>query len=153
MDNPGACSDDWMQEQEERIEHLHDAFECDFSTLDPPEDLSCWSQALEDGDVDPFVAGELSNLAARDEMGKAEATRVLHHLMKPGQDFKKGPSRWAHSAIGECIEYPDNWAVWESKDPHKGATKIKANHKDPRASQDPEEAEATWELREVAVPR
>ena len=74
--------------------------------------------------MDRLVAGELSNLAGRDAMGKAEASRILDHLMKPGEEFNKGPSRWAHTAIEESIKYLGNWQHWESQDPHVGASTV-----------------------------
>ena len=152
QEHPGAVDPRYIEKQEERIKNLNDVLDNDFSTLDPPKDLSCWAEELEDGQVDRFVAGELSNLAGRDAMGRAEASRILYHLMKPGEEFKKGPSRWAHTAIEESIQYLGNWQHWESQDPHIGASTVKAHDKDPRAKE-PQDHQDPWEPRGVAVSR
>ena len=153
QEHQGAISQKYMDAQQDRIEELKEAFDNDYSTLDPPDDLACWAKELEEGEVDSFVAGEFGHLASKDEMGKAEATRILHHLMKPGEEFTKGPSRWLHKAISESMEYLNNWACWESKDPHIGASRIEGNKRDPRAPREHQYPQGKWETRDVPVPQ
>ena len=73
-------------------------------------------------DISPLTLRESNTLALEGKMGMAESTRVLQHLMKPGIEFKKGPSRWLHSSIEESMEYLQNWKCWESRDPLESFT-------------------------------
>ena len=118
--------------------NLHQAFAEPWSTLDPPADLSCWSDELKKEDVTEFVEFELRYLALKDNMGNAEATRVLQHFFNSHQQFDV-PSKWLRSSIGESMDYLENWKCWESRDPHVGPTQYKANKNNPRPRQEPQD--------------
>ena len=149
----GAASsgipDIYMLQQDERMRDLRLAMQSAWSTLDPPEQISCWTEDLKAFGVDGFVVAELEFLARKDKMGHTEAIRILAHFTRPGLVFKRGPSQWLHSAIEESVAYMDNWKHWESRNAHVGPTHYKASQHDPRPRQEAQDRRPA----EVDVPQ
>ena len=119
-DHPGIISDAVIEALDQRHDELVAAMDGEHSTLDPPDDLSNYSEILKDGEISELTAVEFASLASRDAMGKAEATRLLRHLTKPGVDFITGPSQRLHHGIEQSLEYLSEWQRWESQNPHYG---------------------------------
>ena len=105
------------QEINEGMEDLHGAFRRAWSTLDPPENLACWGEALQELEVNPHVAERLADLAAESAMGRAEASRVLHHFFKVNPH---GASKYLNRAIDGCWQYMKDWRLYEGRTPDLG---------------------------------
>ena len=114
-----------FQKRLEAVERFRDEFlESPMMTLEPPYNMSKWARVLEAVGADAAVAGRLANLAATDPMAHAEATRILHHLLKPGGPGSTGrPSGWLNSIVSEAEEYLAHWEEWESQRPWTGASR------------------------------
>jgi len=94
------------------------AWERLWSTLDPPETLACWGEALEEIGVEPWAAERLRDLASHSAMGRAEASKILWHLFKGSS--KGNPSKYLISAVSDAWRYMDDWALYESASPDWG---------------------------------
>lgn len=101
------------------LEDLKGAFSRKWSTLDPPKNLACWGEALEELQVEGYIAENLADLAADSPMGLAEASRVLVHLWKRIQELGN-PSKYLHTAIQSSWEYMRDWRSYESAAPDLG---------------------------------
>jgi len=95
------------------------AFSRDWSTLDPPEDLSSWGEALGELGVDLHVCQLFADLANRSALGHAEASRILAHPFKPGPP-KGTPSKYLFMAIQDSQRYLDDWRLYEAERPDAG---------------------------------
>ena len=84
-------------------------------SLAPPVHLENWADVLVEAEVDDKAIGDFGRLAARDRFGKAEASRLLAHMVKPGAQFREGASRWLSKAVEEANRYLDGgWREWEA---------------------------------------
>lgn len=101
----------------ENRQDLDGAFRRAWSTLDPPANLACWGQALEELDVNPHVALRFADLAAENAMGRAEATRILHHFFKVNP---YGASKYLNRALDGAWEYLRDWRHFEGQTPDLG---------------------------------
>lgn len=108
---PGRFAD--LEDIEEFREHVLGA---PLWTFEPDEALSVWAEVLESLGVDGSAARRLATLAQRDpRMGRAEATRILAHLLKPGTSFQRGPSGWVSRSVEDAEDYLVHWAEWEGR--------------------------------------
>ena len=107
------------EEIREALKDLEGAFSRKWSTLDPPKNLSCWGEALDELQVDGVCAENLADLAADSSMGLAEASRVLVHFWKRAGDMQN-PSKYLHTAIKSSWEYFASWRSYESSAPDLG---------------------------------
>ena len=112
-------NEDLAKENRERMLDLMGAFRREWSTLDPPESLACWGQALEELEVDSWAAERLADLALTDPMGRAEAVRILAHLFKQAS-ILKSPSKYLLKAIDGASQYLHDWRLYEAQTPDLG---------------------------------
>ena len=105
------------QDINEHMEDLEGAFRRAWSTLDPPANLACWGEALQELEVNPHVAERLGDLCAENDMGRAETTRVLHHFFKVNP---YGASKYLNRAIDGCWGYLKDWKLFEAATPDLG---------------------------------
>ena len=89
----------------------------DAMVVSPDEGLICWAGALQSMDVEERGLQEFALLAQNTPAGQAEATKILHNLMRHPGNWNTDATGWIRRSIQDSTTYLHEWRAHEGTRP------------------------------------
>ena len=87
------------------------------ATVSPEEGFVCWAHLLKAYEMSETAMREFALLAARGPEGQAEASKILHNLMRHTGIFNTDPTGWLRGSISNSNNYFIEWRTCEGSRP------------------------------------